>query len=91
MKHMKAFEQTKSLDDYHPLIISLNYTENKKQYAMISYGIFTKNGKNEINGARIEKQVVLINGLPFEIKSIYGLDSEHATDGTTVGKADKSD
>ena len=40
---------------------------------MMSYGVFQKNGEGNISGARIVKQVVLINGMPFEIKSIYGM------------------
>jgi len=43
---------------------------------MISYGVFTKNGDNMINGAHLNKQVVLINGMPFEMKSIYGMETE---------------
>jgi len=30
-----------------------------------------------VTGARIQKQVVLINGFPFEMKSIYGMEHEH--------------
>jgi len=44
---------------------------------MISYCSFTLNGNHEINGVRVLKQVVLINGLPFEIKTIYGMAEEH--------------
>ena len=40
---------------------------------MMSYATFSKDSKGAINGAHINKQVVLINGLPFEIKSIYGM------------------
>jgi hypothetical protein len=43
---------------------------------MISYGVFTKNKDNQVTGARILKQVVLINGMPFELKSIYGMENE---------------
>ena len=76
LNYLIAFELTKCVKDYAPLIISINYTDNGKQYAMISYGVFTKNGNGEINGAHINKQVVLINGMPFELKSIYGMESE---------------
>jgi E3 ubiquitin-protein ligase MGRN1 len=49
---------------------------------MISYCVFTKNGNNEITGLRVLKQVVLINGLPFEIKSIYGMvEDDNAEEG----------
>ena len=50
-----AFELTKSVNDYYPLVISLNYVDGGAQYAMISYGVFTKDGNGNINGARIEK------------------------------------
>jgi hypothetical protein len=44
---------------------------------MISYCIFVLNSQKNITGAKCQKQVVLINGLPFEIKSIYGMAEEH--------------
>ena len=44
MNYLIAFELTKCVKDYTPLIISINYTENNVPYAMISYGVFTKNG-----------------------------------------------
>lgn len=61
LNYLVAFELTKSHNDYYPLIISLNYNDGGKQFAMISYGIFTKDSKGDINGARIEKQVVLVS------------------------------
>ena len=89
LNYLAAFELTKSLNDYYPFIISLNYNDAGKQYAMMSYGVFTKDSKQDITGARIEKQVVLINGLPFEIKSIYGLDHDDSTqEGKTVATDD---
>jgi hypothetical protein len=49
---------------------------------MISYGVFRKNGEGIISGASILKQVVLINGMPFELKSIYGMEeSSEAVEG----------
>jgi hypothetical protein len=33
--------------------------------------------QKNITGAKCQKQVVLINGLPFEIKSIYGMAEDH--------------
>ena len=59
--YLKNYELCKSVNDYHPLIISINYNEKDKQYAMMSYGIFTKDGNGLINGARIEKQFVLVS------------------------------
>ena len=41
---------------------------------MMSYGVFTKDSNQNITGARITKQICIINGIPFEIKTIYGLD-----------------
>ncbi len=73
MNYIAGFELTKSANNYHPLIISINYNEGKKPYAMISYCVFTLDSQKGVTGARVIKQVVLINGLPFEIKSIYGM------------------
>lgn len=82
LNYLVAFELTKSIKDYSPLIISVNYTDKGQQYAMISYGVFRKNGEGIISGASILKQVVLINGMPFELKSIYGMEeSSEAVEG----------
>jgi len=43
----------------------MNYTDNGQQYAMMNYGVFTKDGNQTITGARVTKTVVLINGIPF--------------------------
>ena len=53
------------MNNYWPLIIAMNYKDNNKQYAMMSYGVFTKDSKNEIIGAHIEKQVVLVSYFIF--------------------------
>lgn len=42
LNYLAAFELGKSIKDYHPLIISLNYNDNNAQYAMMSYGVFIK-------------------------------------------------
>ena len=61
LNYLVAFELTKMVNDYSPLVISLNYNDSGKQYAMISYGIFNKNAEGTITGARIEKQIVLVS------------------------------
>lgn len=73
LNKMAAFELTKTVKEYYPMIISINYTDQGQQYAMLTYLVFQKDGAGNINGTHIVKQVVLIKGLPFEIKSIYGL------------------
>ena len=84
LKHLKGFDLFKAVNTYFPMVISVNYQKNGKNYAFMSYAIFNKNSTGVINGAHIEKELVLvslcefiliqINGIPFEIKSIYGLD-----------------
>ena len=59
---------------------------------MMSYATFTKDGNGAINGAHIKKQVVLINGLPFEIKSIYGMvQEEDCVEGSNAVADDSGD
>ena len=55
LNYLVAFELTKSVNDYSQLVISLNYNDDGKQFAMISYGVFLKNSEGTITGARIEK------------------------------------
>ena len=55
LNFLAAYELTKANNDYYPLIISINYNDNNKQYAMMSYGVFIKNKDDDITGARIEK------------------------------------
>jgi hypothetical protein len=64
---------TKPTNSYFPLIISINYQEGNQPFAMISYCVFTLDKDKNISGIKLLKQVVLINGLPFEIKTIYGM------------------
>ena len=45
LNYLAAFELEKAVKDYHPLIISMNYTDNGQQYAMMSYATFTKDGQ----------------------------------------------
>ena len=76
MNYLTSFELTKTVKDYYPMIISINYQDRGQQFAMLTYLTFQRDGNQKINGCHVEKQVVLINGLPFEIKSIYGLQNE---------------
>lgn len=55
LNYLAAFEITKMVKDYSPLIISLNYKDNGKQYAMMSYGVFVKDSQQDVTGARILK------------------------------------
>lgn len=77
LNYLVAFGLTQNIREYHPLIISINYAENGQQYAFINYGVFELDGDNEIKGVKINMQVILINGMPFEVKSIYGIEKEH--------------
>lgn len=61
MNFISAYELGKSVNDYYPLIIALNYSHGGKQYAMMSYAYFTKNSTGDVNGAHVEKQVVLVS------------------------------
>ena len=73
-----SFELCKAVKDYYPMIISVNYQDESTgvQYAMMTYCKFQKDGQGAINGVHVLKQVILINSLPFEIKTIYGMTSE---------------
>ena len=65
INYLAAFELTKSIKDYYPMIISVNYQDNGAQYAMMTYCTFTKDGDQNINGVHVVKQVALVS-----IKSI---------------------
>ena len=55
MSFLTAFELTKSVKDYHPMIISINYQDQGKQYAMLSYVVFQRDGNGNINGCHVNK------------------------------------
>ena len=78
---MKGKELFKNEGRYYPLIVSINYNSHGQNYAFICYCVFVENGKKKISGVRTIKQVVLIAGLPFEIKSIYGLSNPDELNG----------
>jgi len=43
------------------MIISVNYTDDGAQYAMMTYCTFTKDGDQNINGVHVVKQVALVS------------------------------
>ena len=61
VNYLVAFELTKSIKDYYPMIISVNYQDNGAQYAMMTYCTFTKGGDEQINGVHVSKQVALVS------------------------------
>ena len=46
MSALKRYELCKNDNKYTPLIISINYAEKMKNYAFISYCLFTKDSNN---------------------------------------------
>lgn len=84
LSKVARFNLFESNGTYHPLIVSINYKENGKNFAYISYCNLTKDSSGKINGVRSFKQIVLINGLPFQIKSIYGLSAPEKIAGEVV-------
>lgn len=80
VKKMKNYDLFKETGTYYPLVVSINYNSEGQNYAFICYCVFTKDGNNKITGTRTIKQLVLIAGMPFEIKSIYGLKNENELD-----------
>ena len=73
MAALAPYELTKRTETYTPLVISINYMANGQYFAFIDYCVFTQDSNKKITGARSLKQIILINGMPFEIKSIFGL------------------
>lgn len=64
-----------STHEYFPLVVSINYNKDSKNIAFIGYYVFTgENRKDSLKEVRLIKQSLIIDGLPFEIKSIYGLE-----------------
>ena len=57
------------------MVISVNYNTNGMNNAFLSYYIFNCDNKNRPNSIKNVKQCLIVNGMPFEIKSIYGLES----------------
>ena len=56
MDYLSTYELTKSINNYYPMIISVNYQDNNEaQFAMMTYCTFTKDGQNEINGVHVSK------------------------------------
>ena len=61
--YLAAFEMLKSIKDYYPMIISVNYIDNGAQFAMMTYCSFSKDGNDQINGVHVIKQVVLVSAV----------------------------
>lgn len=52
---LTPYELTQSKDNYTPLIISINYTQNGQYFAFIDYCVFTQDSQKKITGARMVK------------------------------------
>ena len=68
------------------MIISINYNQGGQNFAFIDYCVFVMDSQKKITGARTVKQIILINGLPFEIKSIFGLSSPEEIENKSKAK-----
>ena len=66
INYLAAFELAKAIKDYYPMIISVNYSDDGAQYAMMTYCTFTKDGEQNINGVHVVKQVALVS-LPLPL------------------------
>lgn len=66
IKHLQNYNLQKTVGQYYPLIININYLSEGKQYAFMSYGEFTiDNASKLVNGVRITKQVILVSSMPI--------------------------
>lgn len=74
-KDIKTYEVTKVHQNYYPLIISINYEQAGKHFCFITYCVFRLKEKI-ISGVHVERQLAIINNIPFEIKQIFGGEDE---------------
>ena len=63
LKKLKKHDLTKENGKYFPLIISINYQEQGRNYAFINYCIFVKDSNKKITGVRGVKQIVLVSSI----------------------------
>jgi len=61
LNYLVAFGLDRNVREYYPIIMSINYADKGKQYAIINYGVFEMDGENEIKGIKIDKQIVLVS------------------------------
>jgi len=66
---------TSQTHEYFPMVISINYNKDGQNNAFIAYYSFITDNKNRPTSSKLLKQSIIVNGLPFEIKSIYGLNA----------------
>ena len=78
MNKLGAYDLEHIKKEYYPLIVSINYSDpsDGQQYCYIYYGVFEKDSEQNLKGIRIDKQVAIINGMPFECKTIYGMQQD---------------
>ena len=94
LNYMAGYGLDKIVRDYYPLIISVNFADEGQQYCLLHFGVFEQDANKNITGIDIKQTHVIINGLPFEIKTIYGLEQDQdTTEGTEVmdGEEDEDD
>jgi hypothetical protein len=72
---LKKQNLTQTTHEYFPMVISINYNKDGQNNAFIAYFTFICDNKNRPSSTKLIKQCIIVNGLPFEIKSIYGLNA----------------
>lgn len=82
---------TQCTHEYFPMVISINYQHQGANNAFIAYFTFNSDQKNRPTGVKNIKQLVIINSLPFEIKSIYGLNAKSNDSGAAPIKGQAED
>ena len=56
LEHLKKYDLFKSFKTYHPIIINVNYVDQGKQYAFMTYGEFQKDSRtNKICGVKVNQ------------------------------------
>jgi len=71
------------------MIVAINYKVEDRKVAFLTYCSFTKNEQRQVNGVRVEKQMILINNIPFLIKQIFGQEDSSSKGKTAVGEVEK--
>lgn len=89
---IQSYQLDKSHGYYFPMIIAINYTEGERKVSFLTYCVFTKNAQNLVNGVKVERQMIIINNIPFLLKQIFGSETSTGSPSkTAVGEVEKVD
>jgi hypothetical protein len=72
------------------MIIAINYKDGEQRISFLTYCVFQKNGHGLVCGTKVERQILIINNIPFVLKQIFGSETSSSNNSkAALGEVEK--